>query len=175
MHPDKNQKSSSVMFYYNVGPFLPKNNLLLFIIVDILADKFFDELRTKKQLGYLVSMNVNNIMNNYAITQNVQSDQSISVIIESIDYFNKNLFSFIKESDMDEYKERVRNYLNIRDTNTHEVFSRIQSEIFNRTFLFNRKELLIKHIESITFNDIKKFIKRVINDKNCIKIIIKGH
>jgi len=175
VHPDKNQKSSSVMFYYNVGPFLPKNNLLLFIIVDILADKFFDELRTKKQLGYLVSMNVNNIMNNYAITQNVQSDQSISVIIESIDYFNKNLFSFIKESEMDEYKERVRNYLNIRDTNTHEVFSRIQSEIFNRTFLFNRKELLIKHIESITFNDIKKFIKRVINDKNCIKIIIKGH
>ena len=175
MHPDKNQHSTSVMYYYNVGPFIPKDNLLLFMVIDIIADKFFDELRTKKQLGYLVSMNVSNIMNNYAITQHVQSDRSINEIKKSIEQFNENIFSFIKEAEMGEYKKRVRNYLNIRDTNTHEIFDRYQSEIISRTFLFNRKELLIKYIDSIQFNDLKKFINRIINEKNCIKIIIKGN
>ena len=174
-HPDKNQKSSCVIFYYNVGTFIPKNNLLLYMIINILADKFFDELRTKQQLGYLVSMDFSNIMNNYALTQRIQSDKSINEIINSIESFNKNILTFIKKSKMLEYKKRIRDIINSKDNNTYECFLRYSSEILNRNFLFNRKNLLIKYIDSITFNDLEQFIKKIMNEKNCIKIIIKGH
>jgi secreted Zn-dependent insulinase-like peptidase len=76
---------------------------------------------------------------------------------------------------MDKYKKKVKDYLNIQDNNTQQIFNRYCSEIINRTFLFNIKDLLIKQIDSITFNDISKFIRKVINQSNCIKIIIKGH
>jgi secreted Zn-dependent insulinase-like peptidase len=56
-----------------------------------------------------------------------------------------------------------------------EVFNRYSSEIINRTYLFNRKEILLQQIKNITFNDLKNFIERIINNNNCIKIIIKGH
>jgi insulysin len=174
-HPDKNQKSSCVIFYYNVGIFIPKNNLLLYMIINILADKFFDELRTKQQLGYLVSMDSSNIMNNYALTQRIQSDKSINEIINSLESFNKNMLTFIKKSKMLEYKKRIRDIINSKDNNTYECFLRYSSEILNRNFLFNRKDLLIKYIDSITFNDLEQFIKKIMNEKNCIKIIIKGH
>jgi len=174
-HPDKNQKSCSIMFYYNVGTFLPKENLLLYIVVDILSNKFFDELRTKQQLGYLVSMDTSNIMTNYGIIQHIQSDKMIDEIIKSIETFNKNILSFIKESKMSEYKERIKNNLSTKDNNTYDCYRRYSSEIINRTFLFNRKKLLINCIKSVTFNDLTDFIKRIINKNNCIKIIIKGH
>jgi insulysin len=174
-HPDKNQKSSSIMFYYNIGQFIPKDILLLYMINDLLSDKFFDELRTKKQLGYLVSMKSSNIMNNYALVQQIQSDKPIDNIIEEIESFNKNIFSFIKESEISEYKIRIKNTLKIKDNNTAEVFNRYSSEIINRTYLFNRKEILLQQIKNITFNDLKNFIERIINNNNCIKIIIKGH
>lgn len=163
------------MFYYNIGQFIPKDILLLYMINDLLSDKFFDELRTKKQLGYLVSMKSSNIMNNYALVQQIQSDKPIDNIIEEIESFNKNIFSFIKESEISEYKIRIKNTLKIKDNNTAEVFNRYSSEIINRTYLFNRKEILLQQIKNITFNDLKNFIERIINNNNCIKIIIKGH
>ena len=85
------------------------------------------------------------------------------------------MLTFIKKSKMLEYKKRIRDIINSNDNNTYECFLRYSSEILNRNFLFNRKDLLIKYIDSITFNDLEQFIKKIMNEKNCIKIIIKGH
>jgi len=175
MHPDTNQKSSSVLFYYNVGDFNPKNVLLLYMVIDLLADKFFDSLRTKQQLGYHVKMSSSVIMNTYAIVQQIQSDKLYDDVIEAIEEFNKKILSFIKKSEMSEYKTRIRNILKIKDNTTYEVFSRYSSEIISRKYMFDRKEVLLNQIKRIDFSDLVDFIKRVINKDNCIKIIIKGH
>ena len=55
-HPNKEQTTNSIMFYYNIGKFTPKLYMLSSMMIDILHDSFFDELRTKQQLGYLVKM-----------------------------------------------------------------------------------------------------------------------
>ena len=175
MHPDTKQKSSSVMFYYNVGEFNAKNVLLLCMVIDLFADKFFDSLRTKQQLGYLVKMSSSIIMNTYAIVQQIQSDKSHDKVIKAIEDFNITILSFIKKSEMGEYKTRIRNTLKIKDNNTAEVFSRYSSEIINRTYMFDRKEVLLNQIKRIDFSDLVDFIKKVINKDNCIKIIVKGH
>lgn len=174
-HPNKKQKSNSVIYYFNIGSFTPKICVLAIMVIDILQEIFFNELRTKKQLGYLVNMYCYNTLNNYCIMQNIQSNKSIEIIMKEIDTFNKNIMTHVKEIDMKQYKDRAYAIITENDTSTAESYSRYNGEIMNRTYMFDREEVLSQQVPKITFNDIKEFINRIINSSNCIKIITKGN
>ena len=45
----------------------------------------------------------------------------------------------------------------------------------NNTFTFNRKELLLKNIKNINFNNFKKFFQDTVNEQNKIKSIIRSN
>ena len=174
-HPNKEQKTNCVTRYYNVGPFNPTDYILSIMTNDILHDNFFNELRTKKQLGYLVKMYHGSFLTNQYIVQTIQSDQSIDKVEEEIDNFNQMIDSFINEKEFESYKERVRQIINANDLSTAELYARYSYEIIYRICMFDRVKILLSKISNITFSDLKNFINKYINKKNCIKINIKGH
>jgi insulysin len=175
-HPNKDQKSNSIMKFYHIGKFNPKRNVLLYMVIDILHDAFFDELRTKKQLGYLVKMYNHNYLDNHFIIQHIQSNEPVGRVLDEMNKFNIiTIMNFLQKDKFDEFKERIIAIINENDTSLLECYERYNKEIMHKTFIFSRKEILNAQVAKITFDDLVNFIKTFINDKNCIDIIIKGN
>jgi len=174
-HPNKEQTTNSIMFYYNIGKFTPKLYILSSMMIDILHDSFFDELRTKQQLGYLVKMYKSSMLENYYMLQHIQSNIEINKVITAINIFNTSLLKFIDKNKFEDYKHRIREQINENETSLMECYQKYSYEILHKTYMFDRKKILDNNINKITFDELINTIKSIINPDNCIKIIIKGH
>lgn len=143
------------------------SNLLKLMI----AESFFNILRTKKQFGYVVKCS----------TFKLDCDENplfcMSFIIQSTKNLNdveKNIFDFILEykntiTDMDNktfesYKKTMINLLEKKHDTLEEEFYFYFKLVFSKSYIFNYVETLIKNIEKITINDILMFYTKYFID-----------
>jgi insulysin len=172
-HPNKKEKSNCVKISYIVGKFDPLLILHLHFVKLITSTMFFEELRTTKQLGYLVEMYSSKIGEYYYIYQQIQSEEKCSEIINHINQFNDKLIDKIKEIDLNKWKETITSNLEMESSNLSELNYKYFNEIIERTFLFNRNKLLLKEINNITIKSLIHFIQKYIldnNNKNIVEI-----
>ena len=175
IHPNQKETSSCVSYYYPTGEFNPKKIILLNLLISILAQPFFELLRTKYQLGYLVHMSIHSIKNNYWIVQRVQSDKKPSIIEEKINHFNENIIKIINKANFEEFIKTLKKELEEADYSLSEQYNRYQPEISSRQFIFNRNKLLVKQVDKVDKKELIKFVKKNINNQNKKTIIINGH
>lgn len=174
IHPNSMEKSNCITYYYYVGNFLKKNIILLYLLLSILGQEFFNDLRTKQQLGYLVQMKQTKIRDEYYIVQVVQSDKTVETVENSIDEFNKNIISILKKANLPTHIITLKATLSEPDYNMTEKINRYIPEILNREYLFNRNKLLLKELShDITLDMLVTFANDIMDKKS--KIIIKGN
>jgi secreted Zn-dependent insulinase-like peptidase len=175
-HPNPIEKSNCITYYYHVGEFKEKNIILLCLLLSILGQEFYNELRTKKQLGYLVQMAQTKIRDDYYIVQVIQSDKLIENIENSINEFNKSIITILKQANITAHIDTLKASLSEPDYNMTEKINRYIPEILNRKYIFNRNELLLKELTyDITLDMIVTFANDIINIDKRSKIIIKGN
>jgi insulysin len=174
-HPNKKEQSNCVTYYYYIGSFIPLNYLLLNLTIHILNEWFYNELRTKYQLGYLVSMDYIKIKDYYFIIQKIQSTKSIDFIELKIKNFNNNILNKINKLDITNYIQSIKNNLLEKYYTINQTINTFIVEINYDKYFFNRKDILLKYIDKINKNNLIKFIKTFIIDNKCFKIIIKGN
>ena len=169
-HPNLEEKSNCVKIVYYIGDFEPLRWVHSFFIYLILESPFFEELRTKKQLGYLVKFMLNNNGNNYYIVQQIQSDKCCNIIKEEINTFNLRILDIIKNSNLNEWIISAKNYIDEKDNNTGDIFNKFFTEILSRKYLFNRRKILLAQLDKISIESLLSFVKQFIleNDKVCI-------
>jgi insulysin len=174
-HPNMKEKSCCVTYYYYIGSFIPSTIILLLITNQILGQEFFNILRTKQQLGYLVNMYIMNIRNNYYIVQKVQSDKSVAIVEDNIIIFNNMISDIINNCNLAKIIETIKAELMEPDYSISDRINRYFPEILNREYIFNRNELLLKELKEININMIITFAKKYINNENIAKVIINGN
>jgi secreted Zn-dependent insulinase-like peptidase len=174
-HPNKNEKSNCVTFYYKIGYFIPLNHLLLKLTINILNEWFFDILRTKYQLGYLVLMNYIKIQDNFFIIQKIQSTKPIDFIESKINDFNNNILKKINELDISNYIKSLKNDLLEKSYTIEQKIIPFITEINNEKYFFNKNDVLLYYIDKINKNNLIEFIKTFIINNECIKINIYGN
>lgn len=175
IHPNKQEKSNCISLLYPVGKFTPKEFNLLNLSMNILSQSFFDKLRTKNQLGYLVRMNFINIRDEYFILQKIQSEKTLDIVETKINNFNKKLIKLIDEVDFDKFIDTLKSQLLELDYSLDERFNRYSPEINLRQYLFNRNDILLKQLINFSKKDLVNFIKKFITKENAIKITIIGN
>ena len=157
-HPNPDEKDNYVQFSHYIGTFEPKTNLLLLVLAISLGQKFYDDLRTKQQFGYLVSSHRSMYQNEFNyFKQQVQSSRSIDEIEKAMTKFNKEFLDNVSEEDFKKYVTSAKNILEERDNNTRELFYRYLDEIYYNKYTFERRKLLLKYVNKITFEEFKKF------------------
>jgi secreted Zn-dependent insulinase-like peptidase len=143
--------------------------LHLFITYLILEHKFYDELRTKKQLGYLVNINFTNFGEEHFLIQKIQSEKKCEEVAKEINCFNSTILQLIKEAKLDEYKTSVENQLKQKETTLSEMYYKYFSEILTRKFLFDRKKIILEKLSQVTTNSLLDFAKKyILDNKNKI-------
>ena len=174
IHPNEDEKDNFVQYSYYIGNFLPRNNLLLLLLAVSLNQKFYDEIRTKQQFGYLVSASRSSYQNDiYYFKQKVQSSRSVENIEEAINIFNTNFLSTVSEEDFNKYLTSAKNILEERDNSTRELFGRYLDEIYYNKFIFNRRELMLQYVKKITFKEYRNFFTNNILNGQLSKLIIR--
>jgi insulysin len=173
-HPNKLETANSVTYMYHISnKFEPVLNILMMLYCLIFNELFFNELRTKKQLGYLVKLGSLYKLNNYYIIQKIQSDKSVDIIDNEINNFNKNIIpSYINKISFSDYINTLRTNLEQQYDSLSLLYNKYNSEIVNETFIFNKNEILLKTLKKIKLQHLIKFIELI---NKPIKIIVKGN
>lgn len=85
---------------------VPKGQYHYFLLFSqIFSEKFFDELRTKEQLGYVVDLEFRNACNEMFIALLVQSERSVPYLSRRFDAFIKEVPDKIDDIDEEEFSE----------------------------------------------------------------------
>jgi len=178
-HPNINEKLNCISYYYYVNTntkyFSPYYYIIINLFILIFNQLFFDELRTKYQLGYLVNMTFINYRYDCYIIEKVQSLKDIKIVKSYLNDFNNQLLNNLNENNFNDAKITFKNILLEEDNSLSDMYMLYANEIINQYFIFNRKEILLNELINININDIIKFINNTINNNNIKKIIIKGN
>lgn len=171
---DKENENSCVLCFIDIGHKIEKDikaQSLLRIIEHIFDEDFFDDLRTRQQLGYHVSLERHRSHSLSGLICFVQSSKyHPDLIVEKInDFFvdfdindNENF----NDEDFNSYKNAVINNLKEKDLTLCEEFERNFALVVGRDYQFDKKEKMIECIRTdITKKDVIDFFNEKIYKK----------
>ena len=165
---NKNEKNNALLLFYQANSRLSqihKKDCELKILSSLLNEQYFNSLRTKHALGYIVTLFPHRIINSRGICLLVQSNYKSPIQILS---YNKSFLEwahkYIKGLSQKELKKHINSQislLNQKDPNLYSEFTRNINEIDNHTFCFNRSEIQKSILKQITKKDIVQSFNRL--------------
>jgi insulysin len=173
-NPNKDEVNNSVGYIFPIETGYNNFNLTArMLILNIMMERpAFDELRTKAQLGYLVSCKVLSYSDLFILKITVQSAKEVKYIETKINEFLEFFYKYMDSDEVDfkQVKNSIYELLSDKVNNMSELIINNVSEIQSQDYLFDRKKYIRSEIKKITLNDIKKLYHSII--KNKIKIIV---
>ena len=150
---------------------------LLAVTSQICGQKFFDDLRTKQQLGYIVHSAASVQERRAGLLFLVQSEVVTATvqdrIMEFINQFDSTV-DMISSDDFQQYIEAVIADLLEKPKNQEEEFQRHWAEIEKRRFDFERKDRLIPIVQSISKDQLVEFVQKHVIQAPKITTIVTG-
>lgn len=152
-----------------------KTAALIALTSQITGQKFFDDLRTKQQLGYICHSAAMVQERRAGLLFLVQSEVPTAEVQDKMFVFINKLedtVSAIGKEDFDQYIGAVVADLVEKPKNQEEEFQRHWAEIEKRRFDFERKGRLVPVVQSLTQDDLVQFVRdHVVNAPKVITIV----
>ena len=160
---DYQNVNSCLMSYFQFGHLSPLDRVKLSIVKRIFSEKFFDDLRTKQALGYVVQMYTTKLRKvsglYFAILSSVKCPEYVWQKVNDFIANGEKVLSDMNDEELSTYVESVRTTIKEKDLKLSYEASRNYFEIKHRDFLFNIKEIQLDLIKAITKNDIQIFYR----------------
>ena len=182
LNPNKEEKDSSISAIYQFGQLLGEDYEYFKLLYSFLSDRFYDTLRTKETLGYVVyagTFKVNEIHHFVGIIQS--SKKSPEYCSERIRNFFKEKEKEIKEISDEEFNSHLKSRMvteTKKDRDLDEQFDRNWNEIDLGRLKFNIKEENVESLKKCNKEGfIKFFEKYFINEpkKLDVEYVCEGH
>ena len=167
--PNPGEKSSSLISLYQTDLLNDKEFQYIKILETFLKDKFYDQLRTKETLGYIVSLLTIESSGYFAFANIVQSNSKTPEFCAGrVRNFYKENYEKAKNISEEEFKLLVNSQLIIvtkKDDNLSNVFLRNWNEINRDTYKFDYRERAKEYLEQCNKEEfIKIYEKYFINE-----------
>ena len=167
--PNPGEKSSSLISLYQTDLLNDKEFQYIKILETFLKDKFYDQLRTKETLGYVVSLLTTESSGYFAFANIVQSNSKTPEFCAGrVRNFYKENYEKAKNISEEEFKLLVNSQLIIvtkKDDNLSNVFLRNWNEINRDTYKFDYRERAKEYLEQCNKEEfIKLYEKYFINE-----------
>jgi len=168
-HPNTKEKNKTIKILLPLGKYTLKNYSFILLITNIMSEKFFNEIRTKKQLGYLVSLSYELKSDQLFITQKIQNNLDLKKSLKELVYFNKNIS--VTKKEFDSIKETLILQLTKPNEEFTEQLGLQLNEIINGTMEFNRKNEVVKILKSLSYTIFNKLIIEIFSQKAIVLIL----
>lgn len=138
------------------------------LFANMISEPAFDQLRTKEQLGYIVSARLVSNKNVLALRLIIQSGKA------SADYLEERIESFLhyfgnvylpEQADewFETHKSALINALEEKDKKLTDEFNSLWTEIHSSIYQFNRRDLKAQHVRTCTRQDVMDFFAKHIS------------
>jgi insulysin len=158
-------KSSSLEVYYQCSVQETKANMLLELFCQIISEPCFDILRTREQLGYIVFSGVRRSNGVQGLRVIVQSDRTPEYVESRVEAFLHNMKTHIAEMADNVFEKHVSALSTKRLEKPKKLSaqnSRYLNEISTRQYNFERDEIEVGCLKSLTKEDVLTFYKELI-------------
>jgi len=147
----------------------------LTVVSQIIGENFFDNLRTKQQLGYIVRASKFLQGRRAGLVFMVQSQKPTAIVEERIMQFISyipDIIESMSDEDFKKYIAAVLSDLKAQPTKLADAFSKDWLEMKRRRFDFVRNDRIIPVVESITKNELIKYVvEKIIRAPKAIAMV----
>ncbi|XP_046368976.2 insulin-degrading enzyme-like [Haliotis rufescens] len=155
-------KSCCVCVYYQIGMQDTRSNVLLELLKQVIGEPAFDTLRTKEQLGYIVWTRVRRCYGAQGLRLLVQSDKSTPFVDSRIEVFLHAMDTYIQDMSEEDFRNhvtalssrRLEKPKRMRSQNS-DYLSEIEDQVYN----FDRDNIEVAHLRTLTKSDLYAFFK----------------
>eukprot|EP01117_Protostelium_nocturnum_P001720 TRINITY_DN1211_c1_g1_i1.p1 TRINITY_DN1211_c1_g1~~TRINITY_DN1211_c1_g1_i1.p1 ORF type:complete len:362 (-),score=104.75 TRINITY_DN1211_c1_g1_i1:40-1125(-) len=173
--PNQHDQNSTIWNFYSNGVKSIKNSVLIELLASIIETPLYDNLRTKEQLGYIVSSVVQTFGNTNGFAVVIQSHHTeLLVINRKIENFFEIFYDILKgmtESDLQVFVQSLK-------ANKEQKFNKLSEELkFNwqevcsAEFRFDRRKLFVEQLLKTKKEDLVQFYEeRILNKEKRRKI-----
>ena len=163
-NPNKDEKDSSLFALYQCGQLFGEDKEYFNLIYSFLSEKFYDTLRTKETLGYIVYLTTKTINDIYHLVGVIQSNKgSPEFCSERVRAFFKEKEKAIKEITDEDFNSHVNSLLvkhTKKDRDLKEQFDRNWTEIIYERYNFNIKEESAEFLKKCTKEGFIQFFEK---------------
>ena len=169
-------QDSSIIVYYQSDTATPDNMAVLSLLNHTMSSTFFHELRTQRQLGYMVGTGYLPLNRYPGIIFYIQSPSTgPKILLEAIDEFIADFTYAILQITNEQWeatKTGLINQVMEHDSNLKTRSQRYWSSIGNKDFQFNQREQVVAQIATLTRSDLIKFIMNKMRTKHCDRLVL---
>ena len=162
---NKVHQSNALMNFYQCGPQDTRENMLLELTHQIIKEACFDQLRTKEQLGYVVSCHPRRFYTGQGLAVTVQSEKPPHYLDRRIESFlDTTVQNILRNMEEAEFNQHVAALATVRlekPKTLWDKFYRYQREIFQETYQFDKVEVEVALLRQLTKSDIETFYQDV--------------
>lgn len=157
--------NSSVEIYYQCDLQATKSNILLELFCQIISEPCFNTLRTQEQLGYIVWSGIRRCNGVQGLRVIIQSEKEPSLLDSRIEKFLEGIEEYIKAMTDEEFKNHIE-ALAVRRLDKPKKLSsecsRHWKEILSRQYNFDRDNIEVAFLMTVTKEDILSFYRDLI-------------
>jgi insulysin len=182
----KNDENSAIIYSFHLGYIDFNNNIneavynliLMNLLNSIISSKFFDTLRTKEQLGYIVQSKIKVI--GYDEYPYYLHNLIIQSPHKSAEFLKNRIIIFLSEfAQYLENMSNINNYINSQIIYYSQPFNNIKDDVLFYTDIFihnhihfNLKNIILQKLKIISKNDIIIFFNKYYIDGNKTLILL---
>jgi secreted Zn-dependent insulinase-like peptidase len=148
------------------------------LLAHVLASPFFQELRTERQLGYVVFSSKLSLLEAPGIVFSVQSPTTNPVSLEK--HIENFLFNYAKriakmsDAVFEDYKSGLLTRVLNKEENLLERSARYWKEINNEYYAFDSREQLAAAIRDITKQDLNRLYHKLLLDESRRRLVVRS-
>ncbi|KAK0077341.1 hypothetical protein PV326_010105, partial [Microctonus aethiopoides] len=168
---NKIHKSSCTEIYYQSSLQSTESNIHLKLLQLIIEKPCFNTLRTKEQLGYIICSGIYGT-NVQGLTVTVQSDRHPQYVEDRIEAFMETMLEDLTNMSEEEFN-RHKAFLATMRLQEPEIMSTLTAvfwnEIISQQYNFDRADIEVDYLMTITKEQILSFFKEMIHSKSPIR------
>lgn len=145
------------------------------LLRDIISRWYFDDLRTNKQLGYVVSASNSKIGKTSGLRFMVQSPNSTPKMIMEHNqrFFNESLAKLqaLTDEEFSKFKDSLVNKLERKPESLSQEFNEFTFDFSRRNNAFDQKEKTIAAVKQLTKQDIVDFYRKTVMEQQGLVLV----
>ncbi|XP_065349186.1 insulin-degrading enzyme-like [Cloeon dipterum] len=157
---NEKHKTSCVDVHLQCEPKRTESNMLLELFVQITSEHCFDVLRTKEQLGYIGELTLDRNVTSQGVRILVQSCKHPIYVDHKIEEFLLNMKSYLEEMSDEEFEKHKEALAVLRlekPKKMKQLTKIFWDEITKQTYCFDRNNIEVDFLKTITKDDVIKF------------------
>jgi secreted Zn-dependent insulinase-like peptidase len=170
------QEDSAVVVYHQCDDTLPRNIALYSLANHLMSATFFNEIRTKQQLGYMVGTGNLPLNRHPGIVLYVQSPNAAPIeLMNSIDEFLNAFYMVLLELNEHQWQSSKKGLINQISTPDPSLRSRAQRfwvAIGNKDHDFDQRNQVLKELNTLSRSDMIRFVVNQLKPRTANRLVM---